>query len=335
MGSATEDGPQVRIHEVVDELEGSNRRAIVEIATDVLRRGVGGRLATTLQYQEQLAVGSGTVQKALRSLRESRAVSVRAKGHMGTFITSIDASLLWQFAGLGALRIQLTPPGAVETHGLMNGLKREFSRIGIPVEIEFVPGGEQRLRRVLAGKLRVASLSSYAGQALIGEFGAEESSSLTMPGALYYSVDSLEVLSLHGDAPNGPLRVAIDRGSRDHEQLTFAEFPDDGSTEYVACKFSQVPASILAGVIDTGVWHRLLTLIPLRLTGLSERPLRRPESRALAESMAQVLLVWRASEPEVGTVLRLLDPTVVRSEQQTLLDLNPDSEDLRTRVWMV
>src|SRR5690606_39227804 len=129
----------------------SNQRALQAIARDLLGQQTGSRLATGSQYQERLGVGAGTVQKSLRALTASGAVELRARGHQGTYVVERDVGSLWRIAGLGSVRVLLTPPGANEHYGLAAGLRAAFQALEVPLELAYLRGARRRVREVLDG----------------------------------------------------------------------------------------------------------------------------------------------------------------------------------------
>ena len=59
----------------------SFQKALTAVCLDILQAGIGGRLTPSIQIQEKLEVGSGTVQKALQELIYNGGVVLRVKGH--------------------------------------------------------------------------------------------------------------------------------------------------------------------------------------------------------------------------------------------------------------
>src|ERR1700690_4231516 len=104
----------------------SNQGAVGLLARDILRRAVGDRLPTSMQYQELLNVGSGTVQKGLRVLESAGATELRARGHQGTFIVARHVGRLWAIAGLGPVTGAMPLPDSPEGSGLAAGLREQF-----------------------------------------------------------------------------------------------------------------------------------------------------------------------------------------------------------------
>lgn len=312
---------------------GAHQRALTEVAVDVLRTGAGGKIATSLQLQERLDVGSGTVQKALRQLVDTGAVRLRVKGHQGTIVEALDPALLWRSAALSPLRITLTTPGAIEPAVIALGLRSQLGMRQIGVEYDFIRGAENRLAAI-AGERRVAILSLGAAH----EHGVIDNaaySTMDLGPGTYYSPETLVVLSRRGIKLGAPVRVARDSESFDHTQLTKREFPRDDVTTYVDCAFPDVPSAILDGHADAGVWHTTVTAISPAQAGLDVRPINWDLKDAQLRGLSHGLLVWRSDFREVNELLGLLDLEQIRSEQTRLAAQGVGSAEVRSIVpWL-
>src|SRR6218665_2842411 len=139
---------------------GAHQRTLTEVALDILRKGPGERITTSLQLQERLDVGSGTVQKALRQLVDAGAVRLRVKGHQGTVIQRYDPALLWRAADLGSLRLTLTPPGSIESRALATDIRAQLAAHHVTTEFDFVRGGGRRSATLAHTHPPVAPLST-------------------------------------------------------------------------------------------------------------------------------------------------------------------------------
>jgi hypothetical protein len=306
------------------------------IAVDILRRGAGARLATAIEYQRAIGVGSGTIQKALRRLEASRSVSVRARGHQGTFVSALDVGSLWRAAGLGAARVVMTPPGAVEGHGLAQGLRAEFRRLSVPLEFDFTRGARERLRRVERRDADLAVISQGAAASLRS---AERTSFsfYDLGPDTYYAPTSI-VRIARGDADSHPpsqRRVGIDRRSFDHEALTTAEFPESEGNRYVEADFVTLPAAVLDGRIDAGLWHRLSTIVPLRGLDLRVDGNLRAETRRVLAGLSGAHILWLGERREFETLFASVAATSIRNRVRRLVRLDPDSDELRSKLWLL
>jgi hypothetical protein len=301
-----------------------NALASQRIATDLLGRAPGERLPTALQYQEQLGVGSGTVQKALRELADLGAVRTQARGHQGTYVVELRVDRLWAIAGLGPMTGVMPLPNSAEWAGLATGLRSEFGRLGIPLQALYVHGSYRRAELVAHGGADFAVLSREA--ASYASARSRRWTTLDFGPRTYYSDGSLVVLlrpGIGGTNAGVPRvggerairRVGIDSGSYDHTELTKAEFPEEAGFEYAECAYPHIPAAVAEGRVDAAVWNRTMLAIPLELVGVTVGRLRRTESVALSRALGHAVLLNNGVRPEVASVLRRIDREALREVQ--------------------
>lgn len=312
-------------------LESPFQRAVAAIAADLLTRTEGERLATTQQYQEKLGIGAGTVVKALSHLQDVGAVRARGRGHQGTVITHRDPCILWQLAGRGPLRVTMTPPGAPDQFGLTMALREQLFGAGVPVEVTFIRGAQRRLERLRTGEADLVALSHGALHSMPAP--AREALTIIDAGpARYYSPELLVVVEGRPGTHSQPRRVGIDRDSFDHVALTEAEFPA-GVDRFVTCRFHEIPAAILEGRIDVGVWHRQLTLISPELTGLLVRPMLVSITESLGADALDAALCAAGGDAAVASVVGRLDTSLIRARQDEIMSLEHDTDEFQSRLW--
>jgi hypothetical protein len=284
------------------------------IARDVIRLGISGRLPTTLQYQERLGIGSGTVQRALRELQGEGAMSVVSKGHQGTFITALDGPKLWRAAGLQPVHLLLPPYGPPESRRVARNLARQLAESGAATTVSFVRGAEARF-----AALRRDADAAVMSAGAAGDLLAADDSYVALdagPGS-YYAHGSLVVVARRDAGPGARPRVGIDTSSDDHRRLTAAEFT--GRVELVETNFARLPRAVLEGAVDTGIWHSVDLLIPLDAAGLEVRQLTKPRAIALATELSNAVVVAR-KDTEVGAVISRIDLQALRAAAPTAQD---------------
>ena len=299
----------------------SNQRAVQMLSRDVLGRVVGDRLPTSLQWQELLGVGSGTVQKGLRVLESAGAVTLRARGHQGTFIVTRHVGRLWAIGGLGHVTGALPLPDSPEGSGLAAGLRAQFGGLGIPLQMLYMHGASRRVRVVDEGQADFAVLSRGAAEHARSGTPDREWAELDLGPHTYYSDGSMVVLAhptLSGSAV-GAHRIGIDRDSYDHTQLTLAEFPAADGYAFQAMDYPHLPAAVALGKIDAAVWHRTSLPIPLELINVTVRSLERPDAIETCETLSRAIVLARFDRPEVEIALRELDLDVIRDTQTRVL----------------
>lgn len=316
----------------------SIERALRAVARDIIQVPPGERLQGAVEHQELAGVGSGTVQKAFSIIGRTGAAVTEAHGHRGRFATWRDLGKLWSLASLPPVHVVLTPPGAAEIYGLVEGLSAELDRLGVPFRIQYQRGADARLART-GSALTLAVMSrgaAAANQSQSNQTGADQTSAdqtgtdrsgsnagidiRAMPSGSYYSPDSVVVLrraDLDPGAEPGRVRVALDKASSDHLRLTETQFPEPGH-RFVDCAFPQVPAEILRGTVDVGVWHRMLLLIPPTIVGLVEEPLA-PATETLRDELGGAALAFSAAQPALRALVDAMSFTHVVREQQDLM----------------
>jgi hypothetical protein len=297
------------------------------IARDVIRLGVSGRLPTTLQYQERLGIGSGTVQRALRELQDDGAMSAVSKGHQGTFITALDGPKLWRAAGLQPVHLLLPPYGPPESRRVARNLARQLAESGAATTVSFVRGAEARFAAVQRGHADAAIMSAGAAEGLLAP--GESYVALDAGPGSYYAPGSLMVVTRRGSDRGTTPRVGIDTSSADHRRLTAAEFT--GQIELVETNFARLPRAVLEGVVDTGIWHSVDLLIPLEAAGLEVRQLTKPQAITLATELSSAVVV-ACKNTEVGAVLGRIGLNALRAAPPAAHDSETWDGEIRMQL---
>lgn len=294
---------------------------VVAVARMLLTREVGQRIPTLAELQALAGAGTGTVVKALRAMEDGGAVRLEARGRKGTVVVSRDVGRLWNAAGLGNFRLVMPPPGPVEQQGTLEVVQDTLRRLGVALVVDFHRGAEHRLTEVHQERAH-ATLTSA---------GALEHHRATLPGLLgtdlgpntFYSPGSLAVVEHRTRPPRSPLVVGIDRSSYDHEQLSLQAF-DGAAVRFVDCSFVRGPAAILAGDIDTAVWHAMPTVIPPELAGLTLRPLDLRDRYPEFADICRAALVTRGNDACTNALLRAVRPAAITRRQAELLRADDD-----------
>lgn len=281
------------------------RSALGAIAEDALAKGVGGTLTTNSVLQQRLGMGAGTIQRALDILADRGALTTMSRGHLGRRIETLDIGAVWQTAALPPLRLTLSPAGAVEMDVLEDTLRAGLAALGVPCTVRHLRGGRGRIAALRTGGDDMTVISA-------GTFDEIDASGSQWPGSVrqlergtYYASDRLAVAVRSRDEQGDPHVVAIDQDSYDHAVLTRAEFPPSLGFEYLDVSFPDVPAYVLAGVVDAGVWHVTRSPIPPELAGLSIRPMQR--AQRVRDDLSGAVLLGGPHRPELRSVLHALD----------------------------
>lgn len=312
------------------------QRVLRAMAVDAIGVEVGGRLRTGSQYQRELGVGAGTVQKALGVLVSSGALTVASRGHQGRQVVDRNVGKLWALSGARALRWLLPPLGPLEGYGLAEAIADEHRRLQVPMELWYRRGAARRAEAVTSGEADITVMSWGAARSL-QEAGMADGLGITDLGPdTYYSAGSILVLHRAGEELSDSAartRVGIDRSSYDHVTFTEAEFPPAHGYQYVECDFPHMPVAVAEGRVDVGIWHRMLLLIPLDLANVAQRPLQSPAARKAREELSRAVLVCEQARAEVSAVPAAMDLLAVQRRQAGLAGLDERSPELSELYW--
>lgn len=296
--------------------------AVAAIAVEALARGVGGTLPTTSTLQADLGLGAGTVQRALTSLRERGALLTTSRGQLGRVVDRLDVGACWRAAGLAPVRMLLPPAGVVEIEVLAEQLASSITGMGIAHTVRHQRGGAARLRSVAAGTDELAAVSGATWAALDESNRESIGTARPLPPGSYYAPDRIVVVRRTADAGRtGRRRVAVDPESPDHIAFTEAVFGSSSdAVELVEVPFTTVPAAVLRGHVDAGVWHVTRSVIPLDLAGLTLTPVDMPSLSDVWANASGAVLVATHRRPELRAVLRSLELDDLVAAQRRALD---------------
>jgi hypothetical protein len=110
------------------------------------------------------------------------------------------------------------------------------------------------------------------------------------------------------------LRIGVDRRSHDHKLLTIQQFGELETLKLVDVAFPDVPAALLRGEIDAGVWHRMLLVITPELAGLKVSPLPKEAGKLMAELGSAVALFDAGNSVMKSVVEAISWDSVVRTQ---------------------
>ena len=234
------------------------------------------------------------VEKALKDLRNEGAMSLVARGHQGTYITELDAALLWSAARLSPVHL-LLPPNAPP----------ESMRVATAVAERFAPVGAYTTARSPArSRGQVAGDRGPPGGHRPHVRRSRRRPARRRPGRTSHAHPG-ERYVLRAGKPRRrhPCRRAAARcewgGATDRHRPGLRRPPaahpcrvPQGVGRYVPTDFTSVPRAVLLGEIDAGIWHTVDSLIPLDAAGLTTTPLTRPDAVELARAISAAVL-WR------------------------------------------
>ena len=235
-------------------------RVLRAIVLDALRLGIGAALPTNAHYLGTVGATAGTIQRAVAVLAEQEALTTTSHGAAGRQIGSLHVGRAWTLAGLAPVRLLLPPSGPVEIDALVDRITDRLDRARPPSHREaparrFPParrrGRGRRGRRggVVGGARRAAD---RLGEVPIRQLG---------PGTFYAAGAVVSVVRAADPRRGPPASPSIATPPTTHCSPRPHTRPMR-ATSTSSVPLPEVPAAVLRGDVDAGVWHRSPSVVP-------------------------------------------------------------------------
>ena len=294
--------------------------AVSRMALDMMCRAEGERIPSISEYQEKLQVSRGTVQNSLSYLKEEGAIALVSRGHMGTFIESLDYRKLQECSLNRGILGSMPLPYAASYQGLATALYRVLSCFEI--NLVYTRGSESRLQLVAEGVYQFTACSRYAARKAIQNHTNIEIAVDLGPGT-YLSRHVLLLRDPNARGIEEGMRVAYDRTSLDQRDITTMLTTGIRGVRFVELRAHQTVNAIRSGQIDAGVWNAD-EIIESGYQGLHTISL---DDVVYVEDFSTAVLVIRKGEEALLQLLsRYVVPVQVRGIQEQVRagELAPD-----------
>lgn len=227
--------------------------AITSLAVEFLPLNKGDRIKTVAELSENYETARGTIQSAIKFLKEQEAVTLESRGHLGTFIKEIDYIKLLELTGIKSLVGVMPLPYSKRYEGLATGIYKCLNDSGVNTNLAFMRGSNHRLKALEDGRYDFAVTSR-----LTADFYLENNKNIQIVkafGDFSYVNEHIIVVSkdFNGEFTNGT-RVGIDTSSIDQFMLSKTYFKDL-EVQYVPLNYSQFITAIKGNQIDVAIWN--------------------------------------------------------------------------------
>ncbi|ASN04533.1 GntR family transcriptional regulator YhfZ [Virgibacillus necropolis] len=236
-----------------DSLFSKNGLAAKEIAMKLVQVEEGGRIPRVDDLVEELGLGRGTVQGALRVLENLHAVRLESKGHLGTFLMNKDLHLLKEIAGVGSLMGAMPLPYSPQYEGLATGLIETSEQMINRLDLAYMRGSKYRLEALKSRRYDFIIMSHLAAEEelknddnlLIAQnFGPKT----------YVSSHQIFFANSQDSYIKEGMRIGIDHTSIDQSKITLHEC-EGIDVELVPVNYMQLFDNLMNGTLDAAVWN--------------------------------------------------------------------------------
>lgn len=271
--------------------------AVHRLVQDLLTRQEGERIPSITEYQEKLQVSRGTIQNGLSYLKDSGAITLVSRGHLGTFIEKLDYRRLQECSFNKELTGIMPLPYSLCYQGLATALYEALAHYSF--NLLYARGAESRLKLLCAGVCQFTVCSRYAAEEAI-RCHTDVQIAMDLGPGTYLTSHVLVFREPGKTAIESGMRIAYDRASVDHRQLTELLCAGVRSVRLVELKAHQTIRAIQGGEIDAGVWN-LDDIMESGYKGLNVVPIRQFQD---LNAFSSAVLVIRREDEATAQLLR-------------------------------
>ena len=288
--------------------------AITSLAVEFLPLNKGDRIKTVAELAESYETARGTIQSAIKFLKEQEAVTLESRGHLGTSIKEIDYIKLLELTGIKSLVGVMPLPYSKRYEGLATGIYKCLNDSGVNTNLAFMRGSNHRLKALEDGRYDFAVTSR-----LTADFYLKNNKNIQIVkafGNFSYVNEHIIVVSkeFDGEFTKGT-RVGIDTSSIDQFMLTKTCFKNV-DVQYVPLNYSQFITAINEKQIDVAIWN--LDDIQDRQDDIKFLPLDREKSNI--KDTEAVIIANKENSIVPVIFSRVLDVEEVKEYQRLVIE---------------
>ncbi len=224
----------------------------INLAREFINMESGDRLETVAAYAEKYNAARGTVQSSIKLLKDSKAIDIQSRGHLGTYINFIDYEKLWEFTDFGNCLGVMPLPYSKLYEGLATGLYKVAEESVLPINIAYMRGSRMRVDGILKGRYDFAVMSKFSAKAYVDE-GMEIECIISFGKCSYVNKHAIVLADKNKNKVEEGMKVAIDKASYDIYAITKKILKDINVT-YIEMPYNQILSKILSGEVDAAVW---------------------------------------------------------------------------------
>ncbi|MEH6994434.1 GntR family transcriptional regulator YhfZ [Neobacillus drentensis] len=294
-----------------EKLYSKNGLAAKNIALELLGLEIGNKIPTVTDFCDDLGLGRGTVQGAIKLLEMLGAIDLEARGHLGTFLIKKDVSLLLDISGTGPLVGVMPLPYSKKYEGLATGIIDGFNLLNKRISLAYMRGASNRLEALKTRRYDFAIVSRLAA-----EEGTKQHKGLEIVKSFglgtYVSEHKIFLADPTKVKIESGMRIGIDRSSPDQTNITLLEC-EGLDVQYVDLNYMQLFQMLKENRIDAAVWNidEIRSVEHFKAIDFQSE-----KAKSLTKKTSEATIVIDTSRSEVLRQLSLLDKGIVLNAQR-------------------
>lgn len=212
------------------------------------------RIKTVTQYSKELGVSRGTIQNSIKFLSENNAISLKSKGHLGTFLIKKDLEILLNISGLNFIIGAMPLPYSKRYQGLSTAIIQSIeNNLNIPINMAYMRGSKNRVEMVMDQRYDFAITSKYAALEIIKNEPDLEIA-LELKANSFLSKHVLMYIDKNFNEIADNMTAGIDKDSVDQETLTHLVCKGK-KIKFIDTTYNQLIENLESEKIDFAVWN--------------------------------------------------------------------------------
>lgn len=224
---------------------------ISNVALSLLAKNAGDRIPPIATLEAEFGVSRGTIQNALKHLKEVGAVELKSHGHLGTFIETVDYKKLQENCLRQDLLGIMPLPYSLTYEGFATAIYEQLKNFKF--NMAYARGAEGRIKLVGSGTYQFAVCSQYAAECAIRQ-GRNIEIVMNFGGGSFLSKHVLLLREAGLQEISDGMRVAYDADSIDQSGIT-RDLIEGKKVKLVDIRTQQTLSALTDGIIDAGVWN--------------------------------------------------------------------------------
>lgn len=226
--------------------------ALIKVTGDFVFLEIGDKVPTVISLEKKYNLSHGTVQNAIKTLKDLKAIEIENKGKKGAFLKKKDITLLLKLMGIEHLVGCMPLPYSKRYEGLATGLTTSIeNEYGIKSSLAYVRGSSNRVEMLLANRYDYAIVSLFAAKKYVKKYKELEIVKEFGP----HSYTGEHMLIFHDKSAKtikAGMKVGVDTSSVDQTELT-KKVCKGISVQLVNLSYSNVLKKVMLGEVDCAV----------------------------------------------------------------------------------
>lgn len=239
----------------MDTLQSKTFVVIQNLSRYFISLDINSRILSVSDFSKNIDVAQGTVQNALKFLKDENAIELISRGVLGTFLIKKDIKKLLRYADITFIVGVMPLPYSKLYEGLSTGILDSFSNaLDVPVNMAYMRGALKRIEMVSLNRYDFAIVSKYAALKYMKENPNVIDIALEFPQKSFLKGHSIIFSDSKSKQIVDGMKVAMDYDSIDQMELT-KKVCKNINVEYVPTNYSSISIKLKNKEVDVAIYN--------------------------------------------------------------------------------